>query len=188
MEPPNLVAKHAMKLLFVGATGAIGSEVLEQCLAHPAITSVVAFSRRELSSKISSSPKLQVVIVKDFSEWPEGVLEAHVDAEAMVWCVLRSIPCPMTCIPLANHVCRMMGAYNPGEAVHIDYPRTFQQSFLKVLKARPGGPKFRDIHLSGTFVVQDQDSTLWFMSAERKVKVGIYPKFPSTSLHVYECV
>lgn len=80
-----------MKILFVGATGAIGSEVLDQCLAHPDITSVVAFSRRELPSKVSSNPKLQVVIMEDFAEWPEGVLEAHADAEAMVWCVLRGL-------------------------------------------------------------------------------------------------
>ena len=74
-----------MKILFVGATGSIGSEVLDQCLAHPAITSVVAVSRRELPAAVSSNTKLQVVIKKDFSTWEQGVLEAHADAEAMVW-------------------------------------------------------------------------------------------------------
>ena len=76
-----------MKILFTGATGAIGSGVLEQCLAHPEITSVVAFSRRELPSKVSSNPKIEVVIISDFSHWPEGVLERHADAAAMVWYV-----------------------------------------------------------------------------------------------------
>ena len=76
-----------MKILFTGATGAIGSGVLEQCLAHPGITSVVAFSRRELPSDISSNPKLQVVIVEDFANWPEGVFNGHADAAAMVWYV-----------------------------------------------------------------------------------------------------
>lgn len=76
-----------MKILFTGATGAIGSGVLEQCLAHPGITSVVAFSRRELPSDVSSNPKLEVVIVKDFANWPRSVLESHADAGAMVWCV-----------------------------------------------------------------------------------------------------
>lgn len=74
-----------MKILFVGATGSIGSEVLEQCLARPEITSVVAFSRRELPSDVSTNSKLQVIIKKDFSNWPKGVLEPHADAEAMVW-------------------------------------------------------------------------------------------------------
>lgn len=74
-----------MKILFTGATGSIGSEVLEQCLAHPAITSVVAFSRRELPGEVSSNPKLQVVIKKDFSGWAQDELEPHADAEAMVW-------------------------------------------------------------------------------------------------------
>lgn len=67
----------------------------------------------------------------------------------------------------------MMGAYNAKENIHIDYPRTFQESFLKVLKARPEGSKFRDIHLSGSLVVQDQDTSLWFMPAGRKVKVSL---------------
>lgn len=79
-----------MKILFTGATGAIGSGALEQCLAHPKITSVVAFSRRELPSEVSSNPKLQVVIINDFANWPKDVLESHADAAAMVWYVYLS--------------------------------------------------------------------------------------------------
>lgn len=80
-----------MKILFVGATGAIGSEVLDQCLAHAEITSIVAFSRRELPNNVSTNPKLQVVIMEDFSKWPQGVLEAHADAGAMVWYALLAL-------------------------------------------------------------------------------------------------
>lgn len=64
----------------------------------------------------------------------------------------------------------MMGSYAADEDVHVNYPLAFQQAFLKVLDTRPGAA-FRDIHLSGHFVVQDQDRTLWFLPAQRKLKV-----------------
>lgn len=65
-----------------------------------------------------------------------------------------------------------MGAYKADQAVHVDYPLAFQQAFLKVLESRPERPKFRDIHLSGRFVEQDQDKSLWFLSEQRKIKVA----------------
>lgn len=76
-----------MKILFVGATGMIGGGVLKQCLAHPSVTSVVAFARRELPANLSNNPKLSSVIIKDFAAWPEDVLQAHSDAAGMIWYV-----------------------------------------------------------------------------------------------------
>jgi uncharacterized protein YbjT (DUF2867 family) len=74
-----------MKVLIVGASGTIGSEVLIHCLAHPRITQVVAFIRRDLPPDVSSHTKLESIIIKDFSAWPEDVLRAHADAVAMLW-------------------------------------------------------------------------------------------------------
>lgn len=65
----------------------------------------------------------------------------------------------------------MMGAYKADRAVHVDYPLAFQQAFFKVLEQHPERPRFRDIHLSGRFVEQDQDKSLWFLSEQRKMKV-----------------
>lgn len=74
-----------MKVLIVGASGSIGGEVFAQCLAHPSISSVVAFVRRDLPSDISNHPKLTCVLVKDFAIWPEEELQKHADAVAMIW-------------------------------------------------------------------------------------------------------
>lgn len=74
-----------MKILVVGASGMVGSEALNQCLAHPSISSVVAFVRRDLPAGVSSHPKLECVLVKDFAVWPEDVLQAYADAAAMIW-------------------------------------------------------------------------------------------------------
>lgn len=75
-----------MKVLITGASGMIGGETFRQCLAHPNISKVVAFMRRQnLPSDVSSHPKLECVLIKDFKTWPEDVLEAHADAASMIW-------------------------------------------------------------------------------------------------------
>ena len=76
-----------MKILIVGATGGIGGEVLRQCLAHPSVSRVVAFLRRDLPEEANQNPKLESVLVNDFSSWPEAFLTPHLDATAMIWSV-----------------------------------------------------------------------------------------------------
>jgi len=70
-----------MKIILTGSTGFIGKAVLEQCLNNPAITSIIALSRRELPA----NPKLTSVIMKDFKMYPEEVLEQLKSAEACIW-------------------------------------------------------------------------------------------------------
>lgn len=74
-----------MKVLVVGGTGMVGGEELTQCLAHPSITKVVAFVRRDLPDHVSNHHKLDTVLIEDFATWPEDVLMAHSDAAAMIW-------------------------------------------------------------------------------------------------------
>ncbi|CAJ0544549.1 Ff.00g036720.m01.CDS01 [Fusarium sp. VM40] len=141
-----------MKVLFLGATGSIGGEALRQCLAHPKITSVVAFVRRQLPDDVRDNPKVQTVMVKDFVVWPEDVLLPHVDAAAMV-CA--------------------MGSYTGNVNVDMEYPFAFQVAFAPLLKKQPNRPRFRFIHLSGLFVIQDQKAKLWVNDFPRKLK-GLY--------------
>ncbi|KAH7185005.1 uncharacterized protein B0J16DRAFT_123900 [Fusarium flagelliforme] len=141
-----------MKILFIGATGSIGGEALRQCLAHPKVTSVVCFVRRQLPSDVSSNPKLQTVIIKDFAVWPEDVLLPHVDAAAMI-CA--------------------MGSYRGNVNADMEYPLAFQFAFAPLLEKQPKRSRFRFIHLSGAFVIQDQDAKLWVNDYPRKLK-GLY--------------
>jgi uncharacterized protein YbjT (DUF2867 family) len=85
LKSTNPTISIAMKVLIVGASGMIGGEALFQCLAHPSISSVVAFVRRDLPADVSDHPKLECVLMKDFAKWPEDVLQAHADAAAMIW-------------------------------------------------------------------------------------------------------
>jgi uncharacterized protein YbjT (DUF2867 family) len=74
-----------MKVILTGPTGFIGQQVLEQCLQHPSITSVVALSRRELPAPIASNPKLKVSIVDDFLSYSDTLIHDIKGAEACIW-------------------------------------------------------------------------------------------------------
>ncbi|PCD33641.1 hypothetical protein AU210_009861 [Fusarium oxysporum f. sp. radicis-cucumerinum] len=141
-----------MKVLFLGASGSIGSEAFRQCLSHPKITSVVAFVRRALPAEVSDHAKLQTVMIKDFSKWSEDILLPHVDAAAMI-CA--------------------MGSYRGNVNVDMEYPLAFQTAFAPLLEKQPKREPFRFIHLSGKWVVQEQDAKLWVNDYPRKLK-GLY--------------
>ena len=91
-----------MKVILTGSTGFIGGEVLLQALAHPAITSVVALTRRELSGEelvkaTGGTPggggekKLEVVLIKDFMNYGDEVLRKCEGAGGVIWYVLSSL-------------------------------------------------------------------------------------------------
>lgn len=157
-----------MKVLIVGASGGIGSQALVQSLSHPQITKVVAFSRRALSVQHS---KLENILIKDFSKWPEDILRAHADAAGMIWyvCLLNSF-CP---ILLTQSLLRCMGSYNGSETVDLEFPVAFMDSMIKVLDAKTRKTPFKYVHLSGKFVRQDQNLNLWWGDRPRKLKVRL---------------
>ncbi|KAJ5516093.1 hypothetical protein N7527_007653 [Penicillium freii] len=70
-----------MKVILTGSTGFVGGEVLSQCLAHPAITSIVALSRRDLPAH----KKLKVALIEDFMTYPDSIRDDIRDAEACIW-------------------------------------------------------------------------------------------------------
>ncbi len=69
-----------MKVILLGSTGFIGKEVLNSCLTNPAITSIIALSRRDLPVNF----KLTVVIVEDFNQYPGSVLEQLKGVDACI--------------------------------------------------------------------------------------------------------
>jgi hypothetical protein len=73
-----------MKLILTGSTGFIGHEVLSQALSHPSITSVIALTRQPLPSS-TSNPKLQILLVEDFSNYTPSLLRQLAGAGACIW-------------------------------------------------------------------------------------------------------
>ncbi|KAF2727532.1 hypothetical protein EJ04DRAFT_517208 [Polyplosphaeria fusca] len=140
-----------MKLLITGATGTIGGGVLHQALTHPSITSVTALTRRPLET---SHPKLHNIIVSDWQHWSAFDLSQISDADAMVWA---------------------LGVHAADETANYVYPRAFQEQFLEARRARFGAEVearegFRHVYVSGQFVEVDQERSLWFLAAARKLR------------------
>lgn len=81
-----------MKLIVVGATGLIGSEVVRQALAHKAVTSVVALGRRPTPPPAgltagSSVEKFTSVTCEDFNNYSADVKAQISGADACIWYV-----------------------------------------------------------------------------------------------------
>ncbi|EON64148.1 hypothetical protein W97_03378, partial [Coniosporium apollinis CBS 100218] len=90
---------------------------------------------------------MKVVVLKDFTTYPETVLQELSDAGACIW---------------------SMGTYAGDHAVDVEYPLAFATSFAKTLLGRT--KKFRLLFLSGALAEQDQNKTLWFYQAARRAK------------------
>ena len=69
-----------MNLLIVGATGAVGQEVLHQALAAPQISSVIAVTRRALDAAIFPPHKKLNIVVVDFNDLEKKPSWCEVDA------------------------------------------------------------------------------------------------------------
>lgn len=143
-----------MKIILTGPTGHIGSNVLKAALAHPAITSIIAFSRRQLPTSFPDPQnKLQLIIQSDFTTYSDETLKACAGAEACIW---------------------GMGVANmeTGRTIIVDSTIAAAKAFVDA-KVAGEGTKFRFVHLSGMFVEKDQKKRLWFMNEGRKIRVSI---------------
>ncbi|CAP97094.1 Pc21g21970 [Penicillium rubens Wisconsin 54-1255] len=169
-----------MKVILTGSTGFIGREVLSQCLAHPAITSIVALTRRELPAH----EKLKVTLIEDFMTYPDSIRDEIRDAEACIW-TLGKAHMP------DNDIARQ---------VSLDYTLAAAQVFQETCQ-KP----FRFVYCSGAAAERDQTKPLWFMQEYRRIRgqvenellvfAGDHPGFeahimrpamvlaPGTSLH-----
>lgn len=72
-----------MKVLLTGATGMIGSLILEQCLASDQITEVISFVRKQ-SGQVH--PKFTEVVVADFSNY-SAHRDLFADVDAAYFCL-----------------------------------------------------------------------------------------------------
>lgn len=161
-----------MNFILTGCTGFIGGEVLLQCLRNPAITSVIALSRRQLPEAVAKDPKLNVVILKDFNSYPDSVLEQLQGADACIWYLTQ---CLFIEFRMADQTRRCMGNTAGDRALEVDYPLAFGNAFSKTLSESK--KKFRYIHLSGLATERNQDKALWFKSEMRKMKVSLIIRY-----------
>ncbi|MCJ1393973.1 hypothetical protein MMC18_006850 [Xylographa bjoerkii] len=143
-----------MKIILTGSTGFIGKEVLHQCLNSPHITSIVALTRRELPKEVASDPKLKTIILKDFTAYPDDVLQELAGAEACIW-ALGSATAKAEAGRKANFDTTLAGA------------KTFSTSPASQLEPRK---PLRFVYVSGMLAERNQEKTLWLAQEGRRMR------------------
>jgi hypothetical protein len=139
-----------MKIILTGVTGFIGQEILQQCLDSPAISSIVTLSRRALPLSTPESPKLKVLILKDFTSYPPHVMSELAGAEACVW----TLGVKNVSIELLREV-------------SVDYTAAALAAFSKLGSA---SKPFRFVFMSGFVAERDQTKTLLIYQDARRLK------------------
>jgi len=79
-----------MKLVIGGSTGFVATEIIRQGLQNPAVTSIVALSRRETPAPAdagSANAKLKAVACNNFESYPDNVKKELEDADACIWTI-----------------------------------------------------------------------------------------------------
>jgi nucleoside-diphosphate-sugar epimerase len=71
-----------VKILLTGATGFVGSKMLESLIASFEVDEVICLSRRPLTT---SSPKVTVVLHEDFEHYDEALLDWLAECDACIW-------------------------------------------------------------------------------------------------------
>lgn len=157
-----------MKTVVTGGTGLVGGEAIDQSIANPQITSIVALVRWEIPRK---DQKLKQILMGTdvFLDYPEDVKVDLKDAEACIWLV-----CPYL-IDITTR-CRAIGfAQYPGERllrrVTVEYTHAAGELFAALGQA--SGKKIRMVYVSGHIVEIDQDKSPWFMADFRRIRVCV---------------
>jgi uncharacterized protein YbjT (DUF2867 family) len=73
-----------MHLVLTGATGLVGSAVLQQMLVSPTVSKVSILSRRPVA-QVEGHEKAKVIIHKNYAEYPPQLLEQLKDVDGVVW-------------------------------------------------------------------------------------------------------
>ncbi|KAH8759923.1 hypothetical protein F5883DRAFT_564213 [Diaporthe sp. PMI_573] len=78
-----------MKLVIVGGTGLVATELIRQGLRSHEITSLVALSRRpvQLDGDDSKATKFESIVVRDYAQYSDSAKGALAGADACIWTV-----------------------------------------------------------------------------------------------------
>lgn len=75
-----------MHLILTGATGLVGSGVLDAMIKMKDVTKISIISRRPVPmADDAKDPRINVIIHKDFLHYPQSLLDQVADATGCVW-------------------------------------------------------------------------------------------------------
>jgi hypothetical protein len=155
-----------MKLIVAGSTGFMGTEVIRQAIANPAITSLIALSRRPTPVPANAGPdvaKLKSVVCEDFENYSEAVKRELAGADACIWTIALT--------PSQS----MKATLEETRKICLDYLVTGLETISKV--PRPDGKALRFIYMSGAKVARDQSKRPWVLADYSLLRVS-FPYIP----------
>lgn len=92
-----------MKAGVFGATGLVGSELLNACIATDKITKVYVVTRRALDDDRAKNPKVEVILHSDFTQYPPALLNKLRGIELCLWYASESShPAPLSALRLTR--------------------------------------------------------------------------------------
>lgn len=140
-----------MKVIITGATGFIGTSLLQQCLSTPSITTIFTLTRRPLPADLASHPKITSIIHTDFEHYSDATLAQLAGAEACFWLIgMKTV----TADP---------------RRVDVGYSQAAAEAFTRYLQPQlPTGKKFRFVFTSGIVSEKDPSRKLWFLEDGRR--------------------
>ncbi|KAJ5730627.1 uncharacterized protein N7483_005135 [Penicillium malachiteum] len=127
-----------MHIILTGATGLVGSAVLDSMLKNTAVSKISILSRRPVQmAEDAKDPRINVINHKDFESYPPELLDQLRDADGCVWALGTS----------QNNV-------NKEQYIKItkDYTMAAATAFSTL---KPENPPFRFIHVSGEGATQE---------------------------------
>jgi len=156
-----------MIILLTGATGYIGTEVLEQCIKHNYIEHIYCLTRKALDDKYATHKKVTQIIHADFSQYPQYLLDKLADyrIEGCIWALGRTFD--------------KYKDKDEAEMVEIHFRIQAANALASALATRldPNAPPrkqkypFRFIFMSAWGAEQDSFRSLWFWQPVfRKIK------------------
>lgn len=154
-----------MKIVLTGATGFIGSEILEQCLNHRYIDHTYCLTRRPLDDKYSTHPKVTQVLHDNFDDLPDHLFERFRGwgVGGCVWALGA---------PVNAHA-----SLEEAQKTGISYPVQAAEKFARIcapdFMENQGGSyiyPFRFIFMSFWGAEENQFRSLWLWGDTRRIK------------------
>ncbi|WP_394830007.1 hypothetical protein LVJ94_26220 [Pendulispora rubella] len=144
-----------MKLIVAGSTGFVGTEVIRQALANPAVTSIAALARRVTTVPQSTGPgadttKLTSVVCEDFERYPERVTRELAGADACIW-LIGVTP---------SHLKKM--PWQEVRKICLDYTVAGLAASAQLPRA-PASKPFRFLYVSGANAERDPRKKPWVL-------------------------
>ncbi|TQV97498.1 nucleoside-diphosphate-sugar epimerase [Cordyceps javanica] len=146
-----------MKAVVFGATGLVGSELLNACIAHDRITKVYVVARRALSDGREKNSKVEVILHSDFGQYPPELLAKLRGIELCLWAIGG-----------------LLSKFNNDKKLAYDanvaFPCAAATALAQHLSSDSPSGKIRFVFCSGRFAEPDPIKSLWFLSDSRRWK------------------